>query len=56
MENGIFRLRELEYEIFDERWNQIKNLFPVAKNGRSPIDNRLMFNAILWIARTMSST
>ncbi len=40
------------YEITDEQWEQIKDLFPKAKTGRPPKDNRLIFNAILWIARS----
>ncbi len=40
------------YEITDEQWEQIKYLFPKAKTGRPPKDNRLIFNAILWIARS----
>jgi len=30
----------------------IKDLFPQAKTGRPPKDNRLMCNGILWIARS----
>lgn len=40
------------YEISDEQWEQIKDMFPKAKTGRPPKDNRLMFNAILWLARS----
>lgn len=40
------------YELSDEQWEQIKDLFPKAKTGRPAKDNRLMFNAILWIARS----
>lgn len=43
------------YEITDEQWEQICSLFPIAKTGRPPKDNRLMFNAILWIARSGSA-
>lgn len=35
------------YEISDEQWEQIKDMFPRAKTGRPPKDNRMMFNAIL---------
>jgi transposase len=45
-------MAQKRYEISDEQWNQINDLFPVAKTGRPPMDNRLMFNAILWIARS----
>ena len=40
------------YGITDEKWEQIKDLFPKAKTGHPPKDNRLIFNAILWIARS----
>lgn len=40
------------YEMTDEQWEQIRSLFPAYKTGRPPKDNRLMFNAILWIARS----
>ena len=33
------------YEISDEQWEQIKDMFPRAKTGRPPKDNRMMFNA-----------
>lgn len=40
------------YEIEDHQWEQISGLFPRAKTGRPGKDNRDMFNAILWIARS----
>ena len=40
------------HEMTDAHWEQIWALFPVPKTGRPPKDNRLMFNAILWIARS----
>lgn len=40
------------YEITDEQWEQIKDLFPKVNTGRPSKDNRLMFNGILWIARS----
>lgn len=43
------------YEITEEQWDQIKGMIPRAKTGRPPKDNRLMFNAILWIARSGSA-
>jgi len=35
------------YEIGDEQWEQIKDMFPKNKTGKPPKDNRLIFNAIL---------
>ena len=43
------------YEISDYQWNQRKHLFSAAKTGRPPKDNRMVFNAILWIARSGSA-
>lgn len=40
------------YEMTDEQWEQIKDLIPKARTGRPPKDNRLMFNAMLWLARS----
>lgn len=40
------------YEISDEQWEIIKDMFPKVKTGRPPKDNRLMFNAILWLTRS----
>ena len=40
------------YEMTDEQWEQIKDLIPKARTGRPPKDNRLMFNAMLWMARS----
>ena len=40
------------YEMSDEQWEQIKDMFYHSKMGRPPKDDRLMLNAILWIARS----
>lgn len=40
------------HEINDEQWEQIKNMFPRALTGRPPKNDRLMFNGILWLARS----
>ena len=41
------------YELSDEQWEQLKDLFPPYQIGRpSKLSNRTMFNAILWIARS----
>ena len=37
------------YEISDEQWERIKEMFPRSKTGRPGKDSRLIFNAILWI-------
>ena len=40
------------YEISDEQWEQIKDMIQHSKMGRPPKDDRLMLNAIFWIARS----
>jgi transposase len=41
------------YELTNEQWEQIKDFFPPYTTGRpSKKDNRCMFNAMLWIARS----
>ena len=43
------------YEATDDQWKRIKNLLPPEQNpngGRRGKDNRQMFNAMLWIARS----
>lgn len=39
------------YELTDEQWSQIKDLFSEYRTGRPPKSNCMMFNAVLWIAR-----
>ena len=38
------------YELTEEQWNRVKDLIPRSKIGRPPKDNRLMLNAMLWLA------
>lgn len=43
------------YELSDEEWDRIKEYMPSdkqKKQGRPAKDNRLMMNAMLWIARS----
>ena len=43
------------YELTDQEWEQIAHLLPTEKNskpGRPSRDNRLMMNAMIWIARS----
>lgn len=39
------------YELSDAQWEQIKDLIPQAKIGRPPKDDRMMLNAIFWLAK-----
>ena len=44
------------YELNDSEWERISDFFPVSKTGRPPKwDNRTMFNAIMWLARSGSA-
>ena len=38
-------MAQKRYEMSNKQSRQIKDLFPIAKTGCPPIDNRLMFNA-----------
>lgn len=43
------------YELTDQEWEQIAPLLPAqntGKPGRPPKDNRLMLNAMVWLARS----
>ena len=45
----ITAVGQKRYEISDEQWEQIKDLFPKAKTGRPPKDNIVMFNALFGL-------
>lgn len=42
------------YELTDQEWEQIAPLIPSnkGKRGRPPKDDRLMLNAMVWLARS----
>ena len=40
------------YELTDTQWDRIKDLIPRVKTGRPPKDDRMMLNAMLWLARS----
>lgn len=40
------------YELTDTQWDRIKDLISRAKTGRPPKDDRMMLNAMLWLARS----
>ena len=43
------------YELTDIEWDQIRDILPpeqTGKPGRPPKDNRLMLNAMVWLARS----
>lgn len=45
-------MANLQYELKNYQWEQIKDFFLPARTGRPGKDNRMILNAILWIART----
>lgn len=49
---AVDNMANLQYELKDYQWEQIKGLFISARTGRPGKDNRMVVNAILWIART----
>ena len=43
------------YELTDQEWNRIKDLLPPEKSGkrgRPSKDNKMILNAMVWIARS----
>ena len=48
----VIKMANRRYELTDEQWERIKNLIPQSKIGRPPKDNRLMLNAMFWLARS----
>lgn len=45
-----------KYELSDSKWERIEHLFSKAQTGRpSKSDNKIMFNVILWLARSGSA-
>lgn len=40
------------YELTDAQWDRIKDMIPRAKTGRPPKDDRMMLNAMFWLARS----
>ena len=44
------------YELSDSEWEKIEHLFAKSRTGRpKKWNNRIMFDAILWIARSGAS-
>ena len=40
------------YEWTDEPWDRVRDLMPQSRMGHSRKDDRLMVNAMLWLARS----
>lgn len=48
-------MEKRRYELSDEQWHQIEPFFPTYRTGQpSRHDNRTMFNALLYVARSGS--
>ena len=45
------------YEITDEQWTRIEDLFPPYRTGRpAKLSNRQAFNGVLWLIKTTRKT
>lgn len=42
------------YELTDEQWERVKGLIIHSKMGRPPKDDRIILNAMVWMARSGS--
>ena len=40
------------YELTDAQWERIKGMIPQAKTGRPSKNDRMMLNAMFWLARS----
>ena len=49
---SVIKMGNKRYELTEEQWNKIKDLIPRSKMGRPRKDDRLMLNAMLWLARS----
>lgn len=50
---GAILMIQRRYELSDEQWEHIQDLFPSYRTGRPPqLSSRTALNAILWIARS----
>jgi transposase len=48
----VIKMSIVRYELTDEQWERVKGLIYHSKMGRPPKDNRVMLNAMLWMARS----
>lgn len=51
----VLSMATKRYELTDIEWDQIKDMLPseqTGKPGRPPKDNRVMLNAMVWLARS----
>ena len=42
-------MEQKRYEMSDEQWEQIKDLFPITQTDRPPTYNKLMLNALFGL-------
>lgn len=48
----VMKMANKRYELTDEQWKRVKDLIVHSKMGRPPKDDRVMLNAMLWMARS----
>lgn len=47
-----WKLSNRRYELTDEQWERVRELIQHSKMRRPPKDDRVMLNAMLWMARS----
>lgn len=50
--NTVMKMANKRYELTDEQWERVQGLIIHSKMGRPPKDDRVMLNAMLWMARS----
>ena len=48
----MIKVANRRYELTDEQWERVKDMIQHSKMGRPPKDDRLMLNAMFWLARS----
>ena len=49
---SVIKVANRRYELTDEQWERVKDMIQHSKMGRPPKDDRLMLNAMFWLARS----
>ena len=48
----VIKMANRRYELTDEQWERVKDMIQHSKMGRPAKDDRLMLNAMFWLARS----
>lgn len=48
----VMKMANKRYELTDEQWERVRGLIIYSKMGWPPKDDRVMLNAMLWVARS----